>query len=310
MTGVAGRPVLGGVEETVLGAADLFAAAAFLSVLGMQVGAAPTLDEHAARELYGLHGPARQLRLTTPGTAGSVRLVETPHAAKPFQPLMAGPYGLDVYTTDVELSTGLARATGAYATDLVRYDVRGDVLQSREPQFETRYVGPDALSVYVSDLAACGHRFPTVLDREPDRLHSQVNMLVWVVEDLDAARRFWTEEAGLEVVVDRFEGEEGMVDLMAHPYETPLRVVNVADGARTRRIEFMQYPEARVGRRPNWPLHGGLHAAGFRVDDLDRAVAALPSADFRSPVVVDGRRAVAAEAPGGARFELWERTAG
>jgi catechol 2,3-dioxygenase-like lactoylglutathione lyase family enzyme len=206
---------------------------------------------------------------------------------------------------------GLARATGAYVTDLVEYDVRGEVMLSSEPQYETRYVGPEALSVFVSDILSCGHRFPTLLDTEPDRLHSELNMLCWVVEDLDATAAFWTGEAGLRVVVDRFEGEDGMIELMAHPGHTPLRTINVADAGRTRRMEFMHYTEAEVATRPDWPLHGGLHAAGFVVDDLGGTMAALPSATFEAPTVADAGsgavRAVAGRAPGGVRFELWER---
>jgi catechol 2,3-dioxygenase-like lactoylglutathione lyase family enzyme len=302
---------LGTPETAVLGATDLAATVAFLSIFGCVARTAPAVGGDAAQALYGVDGPLRQVVLETPGAVGRLRVVETPHAPQPFAPLRVGPYGLDFYASDVELSIALARATGAEATELVEYAVHGAVMLSEEPQFETRYVGPDALSVYVTDIAISGHVFPTVLDREPQRLHSEPNMLCWVVDDLDAARAFWTGEAGLEVVVDRFEGAEGMLDLMAHPYPTPLRTVNVADADRTRRIELMHYTEAEVDQRPSWPLHGGLHAAGFEVDDLDAAIAALPSARFEPPCIADdGRgpaRAAAGSAPGGVRFELWER---
>jgi catechol 2,3-dioxygenase-like lactoylglutathione lyase family enzyme len=306
-------PALGVPETTVVGATDIHAMAAFFAVLGCEARPAPALDETAARALYGLDGPLRQIVLTTPGAGAPIRVVETPHAAAPFVPLVVGPYGVDFYATDVELSMGMARATGASVTELVEYDVRGEVMLSEDPQHETRYVGPEALSVFVSDIVSCGHRFPTLLDHEPGRLHSELNMLCWVVGDLDATADFWTREAGLQVVVDRYEGEEGMIDLMAHPEPTPLRTINVADADRTRRMEFMHYTEAATGSRPDWPLHGGLHAAGFSVDDLDATMAALPSARFEEPCRADQGagpvRAVAARAPGGVRFELWERPA-
>jgi catechol 2,3-dioxygenase-like lactoylglutathione lyase family enzyme len=306
-------PVLGAPEVTVIGAADVDAMAAFLCVLGCEARPTPALDQAASLALYGLDAPLRQIVLATPGGGGTVRVVETPNAAAPFEPLVVGPYGVDFYATDVQLSMGLARATGAFVTELVEYDVRGEVMLSTEPQYETRYVGPEALSVFVSDILSCGHRFPTLLDDEPGRLHSELNMLCWVVGDLEATADFWTREAGLQVVVDRYEGEDGMIDLMAHPGPTPLRTINVADAARTRRLEFMHYTEAQTGSRPDWPLHGGLHAAGFVVDDLDATMAALPSATFEAPCEADDGagpvRAVAAAAPGGVRFELWERPA-
>lgn len=301
---------IGIVKTTIVGASNMYEMAVFFNALGMVTRTAPELLPETADALYGIPKPLQQLIVATPGSDSCVRIVETPYAAKPFQPLMVGPYGLDVYSTDIQTSINLARQTGAYATELVKYDIHGEVLQSEAPQFESRYVGPDALSVYVSDIAVCGHRFPTILDGEPRRLHSEVNMLVWVVEDQDAAKAFWTEEAGLQVVVDRYEGEEGMIDLMAHPYETPLRVVNVTDAAKTRRMEFMCYTDAKVGRRPDWPLQGGLHAAGIHVADLDAAMKQLPSAEFRDVVEmkIDGRivRGVAGKAPGDTMFELWE----
>jgi hypothetical protein len=308
-------PVLGHPEVTVIGTTDPYRMAACLAIFGAQPEPAPALSSAAAKELYGIDAPLEQLIVRTPGAQGAVRLVATPHAAEPFAPLVAGAYGIDYYTTDMELTLRLAAAAGATGfSEVVGYESEGSVDHDKVPdrlQYEARFLAPDEMSVFLTDVSTSAVAFPTVLTREPRRLHSELLMLCWVVEDGDVSRDFWGSEAGLDVVVDVFCGADEMAVLMAHPRSTPLRCVNVADPAKRRRMEFMSYPEETLTRRADWPLRGGLHAAGFPVDDLDRAMAALPSATFGTVITADdgggARRAVAGKAPDGARFELWER---
>lgn len=309
------RHVLSHPEVTVIGATDLYRTAAFLSIFGAQPQPAPSIPASVAAELYGVDAEVAQLVLRTPGAQGSVRLVQTPHSAPSFEPLVAGPYGIDFYTTDIELTLRLAEAADATGfSPVVGYESEGTVAHDKVAdrlQYESRFLAPDDMSVFLTDVSTSAVAFPTVLTDDPDRLHSELLMLCWVVEDADEEKRFWSAEAGMEAVVDVFCGAEEMRQLMAHPTATPLRCVNVADEGKHRRMEFMAYPDERLGRRPDWPLSGGLHAAGFYVEDLDAAMSALPTASFGIPVVADEgngpRRVVAGRSPGSVRFELWER---
>ncbi len=309
------REVLTHPEVTVIGATDIYRAAAFLSIFGAQPEPVPSIPASVAAELYGVDAELAQLVLRTPGAQGSVRLVQTPNAAPPFEPLVAGPYGIDFYTTDMELTLRLAEAAGATGfSPVVGYESEGTVSHDKVAdrlQYEARLLAPDEMSVFLTDVSTSAVAFPTALTGDLDRLHSELLMLCWVVEDIEVEKRFWSAEAGMDVVVDVFCGAEEMQQLMAHPTATPLRCVNVADADKHRRMEFMAYPDEQLGRRPDWPLTGGLHAAGFYVDDIEEAMRALPTASFGTPVVADDGngplRAVAGSSPGSVRFELWER---
>lgn len=311
------RRVLSHPEVTVIGATDIYRTAAFLSIFGAQPESAPSIPAAVAAALYGVDADLPQLLLRTPGVDGAVRLVQTPHAAPPFEPLVTGPYGVDYYTTDMDLTLRLAEAAGATGTSpLVGYESEGTVGHEKladRLQYEARFLAPDDMSVFLTDVSTSAVAFPTALTKDADRLHSELLMLCWVVDDIEGEKRFWSTEAGLDVVVDVFCGAAEMQQLMAHPTATRLRCVNVADPGKHRRMEFMAYPDEHVGRRPDWPLTAGLHAAGFYVDDIDAAMRALSTATFGAPVIADEgnghRRAVAGSSPGSVRFELWERLA-
>src|SRR3954454_11130977 len=191
--------VLGHPEVTVLGCTDVHRTAAFLSVFGAQPEPAPAIPREVAAALYGVDAPLEQLVVRTPGADGAVRLVATPHAGAPFAPLVAGAYGVDYYTTNMHLTLRLARAAGATGfSEVVGYESDGDVAHEKVAdrlQYEARFLAPDEMSVFITDVSSSAVAFPTALTREPGRLHSELLMLCWVVEDIDGERRFWSEEA-------------------------------------------------------------------------------------------------------------------
>ncbi|MBS1694268.1 MAG: hypothetical protein JST91_18805 [Actinobacteria bacterium] len=302
-------------SSTVLGATDPAAMAAFLAVFGGQPRRVPPLSVVTSSSLYGIEAELDQVVVTEPRSGATIRIVGTPHPAPTFTPLVAGPYGIDYYTRDLELSQGMLRAVGGREfSPLVGYT---GVPNAAGPQItghithELMLRGPDELAVFLTDVTATSRPWPTLLDVDPDRVHSELLQMCWVVDDMDAERAFWLEEVGWICVLDEVPDLDEMQTLMSTPGNSPLRCVHVTGAAGNHKIELMAYPAERVGARAHWPLRGGLHCVTFDVADLDATMAALPSAHFGIPLVADAgrgpQRVVTATSPGGCvRFELWE----
>ncbi|MEM7587705.1 MAG: hypothetical protein AAF560_30235 [Acidobacteriota bacterium] len=285
-------------SHVVVGCSDLEAMEAFLGHFGFISSAAPELPADAASALYGLDRPARQRLLSTPGAEqGWVRLVATPHAARSFEPYDPRPVAIDLYTRDIHQSLEISRQAGAHCGELVEYELGPLEIQ------EVEVVGPDQLVVV---FIRANQRRPSVLDHDPDRLHSEVHSVVHAVADADVAMPFWTEAGGLTTLIDaRIEGPI-ISQLMALPRpNVPVRFILMCDAeVRPARLELLQFFEDPGTALPNWPLAAGLHGPCFAVEDLDAAIATLP-AEFGNIVCVGTQRGVSAVAPGGVRFELW-----
>ncbi|MBO9523430.1 MAG: hypothetical protein J7518_18020 [Nocardioidaceae bacterium] len=299
--------------SALVGATDLGRMATFLSALGMQARRVVELPASAAGALYGLDGPARLLELVTPGSDRTVRVVETPYDAEPFAPLRGGPYALDFFSSDVELTMAMMTAAGAH-------NVTGFVPCGLEPsmhpdaadwgkRYECLFQGPDELTLYITDVERSPNRYHSVLDADPDRVHSELIEICWVVDDLARERAFWTEEVGVSMDFHGYAENEAMVALMYHPEPTLLECINVVDAGLNTKVEFMGYPDQEIAMAPSWPLRGGLFGSVYWADDLDKVIEALPSARFGEAVRYDDPRdgwvrAVSATSPTGTRFEV------
>lgn len=298
---VKGADVLTSPDHAVVGATDVDATVAFLTALGFAVTAEDDLDTAAARGLYGLERPLRQVWLGMPGApAGGVRVVACDETSGPPQAFARGATALDLYTRDMDASLRTAAAAGAHCGPVGRYAAGPAAIA------EARAIGPDGLPVVFIDIT---QRRPSVLDRAPDRLHSEVHSIVWAVEDPEAAAAPWSA-AGLDVLAD-LTLRDPSIDIFLELPEpgTALRLVLLAGPDQApARLELLAYERTRPAR-PSWPLRGGLHAAALVVDDLDAALAALPAVRAADPVAVPGGRAATAVAPGGLRVELRERPA-
>ncbi len=287
-------------SHAVAGCSDLEATERFLAHFGLEAEPATELSAAAATALYGLETSAGQRVLRTPGAdQGWVRLVETPHGARHPGPYDARPIAIDFYTRDIQRSIEISRQAGAEIRDLVEYALGPIEVK------EVEVVGPDHLVVVFIEVNKLR---PSVLDRDPDRLHSEIHAIVHSVQNSDVALPFWTKTAGLDTLIDsKIEGPM-ISQLMALPRENvPVRFTLLCDAesapARFELLEFFDDPGAE---QPTLPLAAGLHAPGFTVADLDQAMATLSDADFGGVVEVGGERAVSALAPGGVRFELWQ----
>jgi hypothetical protein len=279
--------------------------ATFLERLGFEVTAEGRLPATAARALYGLDAEAAEVELRMPGAArGWIRVVATPHPAAEHQVFARGPHAIDLYTTDMKRSLELAAAAGARCRPAATYKVGPLELT------EAKTIGPDGFAVVFIQVA---RRRPSLLDREPDRLHSEVHSLVFTVDSVTEALPFWKERAGLSAFLDATIVEPAVCSFMGLPRnDVPLRLAMLADGeSRPARLELLEFPQDAGPSLPTWPLRAGLHAAGFGVTSIEEARRALPGASFGEVAEVDTpvhsrTRAVAAVAPGGVRFELWE----
>ena len=298
--------------HAVVGTANADDLAGFLAAFGFESARQATMSERAARELYGLEGPLKIRDLVAGGARerGFVRLVETDLPRRELDPYAVRPLAIDLYTRDVDRSIEQARAAGAELGKLVDYEVGPVKLR------EVETIGPDGLVLVFIEI---NHRRPSLLDDEPDRVHSELHSLVFVVPSMEESRRFWLEEARLTPLMDtRMEGPF-ISELMnlPRPNQSADFLVASDEAMQPARFELLAFvdPPASATIAPTEPkLSPGLHAAGFRVESVARAMAALPSARFGSVVefgndpFLGAARAVSGLAPGDSCFELWEMT--
>jgi hypothetical protein len=315
---------LGHPDVSVIGSTDLARTAAFFSIFGSHPERLPDIGSAAAEALYGLEGPLAQWALVTPfAPHHRLVLVLTPNSPEPFAPLVAGAYGLDYFSTDLDLTLELAAGAGATGiSPVVSYGEEPTINADRVGTYrnsEARFVGPDEISIFVTNVHnSHSAGYPTLLQERPEMMHSEMLQLCWVSAEIDRDLDFWLEEAGFQLLGDGFPESSEMANLMAHPRVTPLRDLAItAQGSvvNKTKIELMGYPQETVTRRADWPLRGGLHAAGFTVeDDLEVVIKSLPSASFGEVVTTDRghgpQRAVRATSPDGLRFELWQAAKG
>jgi hypothetical protein len=300
--------MLSSPTHAVIGASDPAATIRFLELFGFVVAGRATLPAAAATALYGLDGDAAEVELAVPGaTLGWLRLVETPHPPHPVATLDNRPFAIDLFSTDLERSVGLAEEAGFAAGPIARHEFGPLVIR------EVEIVGPDHLILTLLESPA---RRPTILDRDPERLHSELHALVWSVDRMDDKLGFWQRDAGLETITDAvFEGEEMGKALGLPGRSIRARLVVMCDAeSNPSRLELIEFLGEPAADHPNWPLAAGLHAPAFQVDDLEDALEALSAAVWGEIVELDSplhrrSRAVTAEAPGRLRFELWQEAA-
>jgi hypothetical protein len=293
-------------RDVVVGASDLDDAAEFLQVFGFQEYLSTALPADAARALYGLDGETGERMMIVPGAElGRIRLVTTPHPARSFAPFDARPFAIDLFTTDMERSVALAEEHG-YHTSPVTDHVFGPV-RIREVEI----IGPDRLVMTLLEPSA-GRR-SSILDKDPDRLHSEVHAFVWNDVEIDAPLEYW-QQCGLEKSMDAVLETPGMGALVGVPEEDiKLRLTVLADGeSNPIRVEFVEFLGKPSTPQPSLPLAAGLHAPAFEVDDLDATRAAMGEAEFGEVVTVDTAihsemRAATAVSPQGHRFEVWAK---
>jgi catechol 2,3-dioxygenase-like lactoylglutathione lyase family enzyme len=240
-----------------------------------------------------------------PGVAhGFLRLVETREAARALTAFDPRAFAIDLFTRDIERSLEVARDAGGHCSKIADHEFGPIVVREAEVH------GPDGLVITLLHLHG---RRPSVLDRREDLLHSEVHSFVYSVHDIDRIAPFWQETLGLRKVTDaRFGGTSLSIAMGLEEREISARFVVFTDAAdQPVRVQLIEFLAEGGHPAPSFPLHPGLHAVAFEVDDLPAAMSALSPARFGASTIADGvlgpARAVTGCAPGDLRFELWER---
>jgi hypothetical protein len=244
--------------------------------------------------------------MAVPGAElGRVRLVATPNPPRSFAPFDARPFAIDLFSTDVEASVALASDHGYHASPITDHHLGPVVIR------EVEVTGPDRLVVTL--LWQSAGRRSSILDREPDRLHSEVHAFVWSDTEIDGPLELW-ERFGLKKSLDVVLDTPGLGQLVGVPdddVQLRLTVLDDAD-ARPIRVEFVEFVGKPSTKLSTLPLAAGLHAPAFVVEDLDSTRDVMSGAEFGEEVLVDtaihpGMRAVTAVTTHGHRFELWSK---
>jgi hypothetical protein len=284
----------------VIGASDLAATAAFFRALGFEADPPRVLAAPAALALYGLEQATPRMEMRMPGAdCGGLSLVATPHPPAAPGPYDHGPHVIDLYTTDMARSLESARRAGARCFEPQSYRV-GPLEVA-----EGKAVGPDGAGVIFLWLS---RRRPSLLDREPARLHSEVHAFVQIVESIDRCLAFFHDRVGLAVMMDQTLRDPAVTALMQVPRLCPVRIAILADeDTRPVRLELIEFPEDEGAPWPPGPLRAGLHAPVFEVGSIEAFRRDHPDVEMgETAFLADGQRAAAAVAPGGVAFELRE----
>ncbi len=287
--------------HVVIGASDLDRMVAVLQPFGFAVTARAPVAAATARALYGLDTASEQVVMHVPGVdRGWLRLVRTPWHSPPAGAFDHGPHAIDLYTRDIESSVRLADEIGASHGPIVEYAVGPMTVK------EAKAVGPDHVAVVFIQV---DRRRPSVLDIDPARVHSEVHSAVWTVARADAALPFWTETAGLRVLLDATFREPAVGRLMQLPRpDSPLRLTVLADAdGGAPRFELLEFPDDPGQPLPTGPLRGGLHALGAHVRAVEATVRQWTGLAWREVVsLAPGSRVVTGMTPEGVCVELWD----
>lgn len=294
------------VDHVVIGAADLDATVAFFDALGLTLHDRRKVDADEAAALHGLDAVTEEVMCRAPGAdRAGVRVVATPLAAADRDDFFRGGHAIDLYTTDMARSVEVALAAGATVGPVVDYTF-GPVHLT-----QAMAVGPDGIDVV---FVGIDHRLPSLLDTEPDRLHSDVHSVVVAIDDHDAEVAFWSEFAGLEVR-SRFPIDIPAVsDFMMLPRHAPVTLtVMTGPAAAPPRFELMSYDDAPGRLVPGRPLTAGSVVPVFEAtagsdDTVARLVAG--GATIGDPVEVATGSARWLRSPGGVDAELRIRAGG
>jgi catechol 2,3-dioxygenase-like lactoylglutathione lyase family enzyme len=292
-------------DHAVIGVSDPDQSVDFLHLLGFEEVSSGELPREAAAALYGLEEAVRETVLRVPGARrGYLRLVATPNPTRQVAPLDNRAFAIDLFSTDITKSLEVVGDGGFHGSPIATHQFGPISIK------EVEVTGPDDIVVTLLESDA---RRPTILDREPDRLHSEVHAWVWSVKRIDGLLPFWLERAAQEKLTDAVLETPGLGAVLGVPErEIKARLVVLGDvDANPIRLEMIEFLGEPAVDHPSFPLAAGLHAPAFRVEDLDSACRSLEGAQLGQIVALDTplhrrARAVTGVAPGNLRFELWK----
>ncbi len=260
------------------------------------------LGENRARS-YGVPAGGEEITLRVPGTdVGGIRIVATDQAQVPVGSWDRGPFAVDLYTRDMDRSLALAVEAGADHKGRMVYEFGTMRLE------EGKTTGPDGVRlVFISNST----RRPSILDTDPERLHSEVHSIVNIVASVDQFSVAWHEGGGLTVLGDAVIDSPGLADLMELPRVVRARMGLYCDPdvtpIRYEALEFLGLSEEDTSPlAAQWPLRPGQPLGVFVVEHFDDALLRLDESGFlmEGDVEDDGIRSAMGVDACGIRFEV------
>lgn len=290
-------------SHVTIAASSLEGTARFFQALGFVRESDRAIGAFAARELYGLDGPAQETRLAMPGSSlGRIQVLEVPGEPVAGGPFDRGAHAVDLYVRDMGQALDVVRTTHAVIGPVAAYAVGQMTVK------ECKCVGPDGLALVLIEV---DKRRPSVLDTNANALFSEVHSVVHVVESIDAAAAFW-KGAGLKVLLDATFAEPSVAEFMHLPRpDTRLRLALFAEpGQFPIRLELIEFPDPDGRNTPlisARPLRPGRFVSAFEVSSVIEATSVLKDAAYSKHCRIEKDAVVAGVAPGGVGFELWTR---
>lgn len=292
------------VDHAVVGVSDLAASIAFYSAYGFEVVAQSRLEADVAAALYGLDAATDEVTLGVPGAAtGRLRLVLTPLPLPDRGHFHRGGHALDIYTSDMAASTALARELGVVVGPTADYVFGPVSLQ------QAQAMAPDEVPFV---FVGIDRRLPSVLDDQPERVHSELHSVVGCIDGIDAETAFWKDVVGLELRSQFPIDVPAVSEFMMLPRHVPIRMsVMSGPAANPPRFELLEFSDAEGITVSGRPLLPGCLVVGLRVPDVLAAVEAMAEAGATTyPAVpapgLDGQLELAAfvTTPGGIDVEV------
>jgi len=292
------------VDHAVVGVSDMAASTAFFEAFGFEVVAQNHLEAAVAQALYGLDAETDEVVLGVSGAdTGRLRLVTTPLPLPERGHFHRGGHALDIYTTDMAASTAIARDLGVVVGPTADYVFGPVSLQ------QAQAMAPDEVPFV---FVGIDRRLPSVLDEQPDRLHSELHSVVGCVDGIDAETVFWKDIVGLELRSQFPIDVPAVSEFMMLPRHVPIRMsVMSGSTANPPRFELLEFSDAEGLSISGRPLLPGCLVVGLRVADVDAAVASMAAAGatvypaVEAPGLQGGTdRAAFVTTPGGIDLEV------
>ena len=291
------------VDHAIVGVSDLEASKSFFEAFGFAEQDRRSLDPSVAQSLYGID-TADELVMGVPGAeTGQLRLISTPLPTPDRGHFHRGGHALDIYTTDIHRSVGIAEENGYVVGPVADYTFGPVHLQ------QAQTMGPDDVPLV---FVGIDRRLPSVLETAPERLHSELHSIVGCIDDIDAETAFWTDVVGLDLKSQFPIDVPAVSEFMMLPRHAPIKM-SVLSGPAVNppRFELLAFNDADGKSIAGRPLAPGCLVVGLRVDDVSAALQALAArgADTYSlveAVGINGQREHAAFAttPGGLDLEI------
>ena len=291
------------VDHAVVGVSDLAATQAFFTAFGFVEQTRRSLDKAVAQALYGLE-TADELVMGVPGAeTGQLRLVTTSLPMPDRGHFHRGGHALDIYTTDIHQSVAIAKDQGYLVGPVADYTFGPVSLQ------QAQAMGPDELPLV---FVGIDRRLPSILESDPQRLHSELHSFVGCIDGIDAETSFWTDVVGLDLKSQFPIDVPAVSEFMMLPRHAPIKMsVMSGPAVNPPRFELLEFTDADGKSIAGRPLAPGCLVVGLRVEDVSSALKALAAggADTYSLVEADGitgerEHAAFATTPGGLDLEL------